>query len=326
MSNDLEVTTGQQQVAVQTPDVVKKVSDLEKGGYYKNVISPEEYLSGKSTEGSKTNNELEIYDDKDNEHVDNKSLDPLKHWNAKIQKKYDECTDSQKQAWLDSFKIIEKGYVKQLNALKEDIMMAAPIVQMMEPYKDSLKKLNISAAEYLKYLITFDELLGANPVYEIARLISVYKVSYNDLYNTLAVADKDVKEESSINKYVNPLRQEISQLKKAMGIDGTVSSEVEEEAKTEAKNIIDKLTMFFEQRNSEGKLVYPGAFENISEIIELVQTGETLHDAYNIVVKGDRKNTENDVVDNDSSSQKKAPMDAREQEYQMLRSIISRLK
>jgi hypothetical protein len=322
MGNDLEVSTGQQQIAVRTPELVKKVSDLEKGGYYRNVKSPEEYLSVGKKEGSQTSDELEIYDDSDDGKVEKKSLSPLKHWNARVKKKYDECTDSQKEAWLDSFKIIEKGYVKQLNDLKEDLQMAAPIIAMMEPFKKDLEKLNISAVEYLRGLITYDKLLGKNPVYEIARLISVFNVQYADLYDALMVANKDVADEASVDKYVAPLRDEIAQLKESVGYDAKTV-----EAKKAADDISEKITTFFEQLDAEGKPRYPGAFDNIKDIVELVQIGEGLEDAYNIVINGERKAVANNEVEYEEHMDEKkgTPLNALQKEKQMLLNTLKRI-
>jgi hypothetical protein len=317
MGNDLEVSTGQGQIAVKSNEVVKKLSDLERGGYYKTVKAPGEYFAEKNKEGSSTSDELEIDDDSKSE--TDKGIEPLKHWNTKIKKKFNECTDSQKEAWKDSFKIIEKGYVKQLNELKEDLQSAQPIIEMMEPYKEQLEKLGVTAEKYLSDLVRFDELLGANPAYEIARLIAIYQVPYESLIDYLKVANKDISQEASISKYVNPLKKEISQLKKAIG-GGQTSPEIEEAAKEQSDSIINKITMFFEQRDAEGKERYPHAFENIQDILELVQTGENLEDAYNLVVNGEKKEVANKEVEYEEPSdvRKKSPLTSQEKEREML--------
>ncbi|MDR0723726.1 MAG: hypothetical protein LBF23_00865 [Endomicrobium sp.] len=333
MSTDLEVSTGQSQVAVRQNEVAKKISDLERGGYYKNVVSPEEYLSRKKD--SSTNPDVEIYDEqsqdtKDTKDTKNKQVAPLKHWNEKIQAKFDECTDSQKRAWLDSFKIVEKNYVKQLNYLKDDIAAMQPVMAEFEPLKPQLEKLGQTPAEYIKDLITFDMQIGANPAYEIARLISHFNVAYNDLYNALPQAANDLKESTTISKYVDPLYKELASIKAALGYSSQDTVNVEMATKA-AEDIIAKVTAFFEQRDSSGKEMYPGAFEHIRDIIELVQTGENLQDAYDYVVNG-KSNKEDSSIeeqgldyDEPQDRKKDRKMNSDEKEKAMLLSMLEKI-
>jgi hypothetical protein len=67
----------------------------------------------------------------------------------------------------------------------------------------------------------------------------------------------------------------------------------DDEAQKKAKEIVEQVTMFFEQRDAQGKLLYPNAFANIEDILDLVQTGETLEDAYNLVMTGNKNKDKN---------------------------------
>jgi hypothetical protein len=328
MSTDLEVSTGQSQVAVRSNEIVKKVSDLERGGYYKNVVSPEEYLKRGNREVDRTNDELELDDDKEIGRA--KEVEPLKHWNTKIQKKFDECTDSQKQAWVESFKIIEKGFVKQLNALKDDIAVSQPILAAISPYAKAISEIGLTPDEYLRELIKFDDELGIDPAKQIARLIAIHNVSYNAIYNQLGKAAQDVRDEISISKYVNPLKKELNEIKSAVGYSSTSKVDTAE-AEESAKEIVDKVTMFFEQRDSSGREMYPGAFNHMEDILELVQTGENLEDAYNLVVNGGKKDgqvidTVGSEVDYDEpQGNRRTVMTPQEKEKQMLLSTLRKI-
>jgi hypothetical protein len=333
MSTDLEVSTGQSQVAVRSNEIVKKVSDLERGGYYKTVVSPEDYLAGKNREGSRTNDELELNDDSQSV-IDTKDkqqeVSPLNHWNRKIQKKFEECTESQKKAWVDSFKIIEKGFVKQLNALKDDIMVAEPILAAISPYAEDIRKIGLTPEEYLRELIKFDYDLGNNPAKQVARLIAIHNLSYDSIYNQLGKVSQEVKDEESMSKYVDPLKKELTEIKSALGYSGT-SRVNQAEAVQTAQEIVDKVTMFFEQRDSAGRELYPGAFARMEDILELVQTGENLEDAYNLVVNGGEKDEKvvevegGDVDYEEPQRSRRAEMTLQEKEKQMLLNTLKKI-
>jgi cupin superfamily acireductone dioxygenase involved in methionine salvage len=326
MGNDLEVSTGSQQVAVRTNEVAKRISDLERGGYYKNVVSPEEYLKG--NKDSSTNTDVEIYDEQ-SQPQEKKEVVPLKHWNEKIQAKFDECTDSQKKAWLDSFKIVEKNYVKQLNYLKDDIATMQPVMAQLEPLKPQIDKLGKTPAEYIKTLIDFDMCLGQDPTYEIARLISHHKVRYDDLYNVLPAAAKDIEEINTMSKYISPLHKELSDIKAALGYSSQDTVDVGLATKA-AEEMVVKITKFFEQRDSSGKEMYPGAFDCMPDIIELVQAGEDLATAYNHVVKGQSQTqepVEEEGVDYDepNNQNRRKVVNALDKEKEMLRAVLNKI-
>jgi hypothetical protein len=330
MSTDLSQTgSGQSLQEGKSGQIAKRISDLERGGYYRNVVSPEDYIAGKNRYDSSNNEDLELTDEgsKDIE-SQGKGVVALKHWNTKVQNKFNECTESQKQAWVDSFKIVEKGFVKQLNALKDDIAVAEPMLEAVAPYYRDIEKLGMTPKEYLQRLIKFDDDLGFNPAYEIARLIAIHKLSYDDIYNQLDAASRNLEEEESIEKYISPLKREITQLKSSLGYgdSGYENKGKEEEA---AKAIIDKVTMFFEQRDSAGREMYPGAFEHIQDILELVQTGETLEDAYNLVVNGETARGKEGSVeveyDEPQGQGRRAALTPREKEKQLLLNTLNRI-
>jgi hypothetical protein len=77
-----------------------------------------------------------------------------------------------------------------------------------------------------------------------------------------------------------------------------------EEFQKQANEIVEQITMFFEQRDAQGKLLYPNAFANIEDILDLVQTGETLEDAYNLVMTGNKKKDKNPNIATPSVFQK----------------------
>jgi hypothetical protein len=334
MSNELQ-TTGNKELEKQSQNayIDKRVSNLEEGGYYKKVISPEDYLaSRKSHDADGQSQDLELSSELGNNEAQdaasNKKIEPLKHWNINIKKKFDTCSESQQQAWLDSFKIVEKSFVKQLNALKDQIALAETILEPMYPYVKELKKLGQSPQEYIRTGIEFDEKLGQNPAYEIAKLISIHNVSYDAISQFLPQAIKDLDTQASISKYIKPLKEEIAQLK---GSDGASSNL--EKAEEVSDDIINKITAFYSQTDSSGKLKYPYAFDHIQDILELVQTGENLATAYNLVVNGERP-TDSDNSDTSSESEveyeapsnKRREMSPREKEEEMLKSVVSKIR
>jgi hypothetical protein len=317
MNNDTEVALkGNTELAEsQKAEIVNKTALKEDGGYYKNVVSPEEYLNQRK-EKSNTGDDLELKD----EDSKKSEVTPLKHWNTKIQNKFDECTESQKKAWLDSFKIIEKGYVKQLNAVKQDLAISLPVFKEVEPYLEQISKDGMTPAQYVRTLIDFDKQLEKDPAPLVGKIINYYQLSYDAVFYGLERAIDESKHQGSISPYIVPLQKEISQLRSQL------SPEAKEQA--EANEAAAKIEAFYSQKDSSGKDMYPGAFDNLDDILALVQIGETLDNAYNLVINGETKESAEDNKDADiydDIEPRRRPLDAREKELEMLRSVVRKI-
>jgi hypothetical protein len=81
---------------------------------------------------------------------------PLGHWADHIAKEFERLPEKTQKAWLDSFKIVEKGFIKQANELKEDLIIAEDILALVEPFYDEMLAKGISPKAYIKSLIDFD--------------------------------------------------------------------------------------------------------------------------------------------------------------------------
>jgi hypothetical protein len=331
MANDLEISSGNSQVALREKEIAGRVRQVEKGGYYKNVVSPDEYLKKKSKE---INRDLEITDDEPQQQQrgsKEKKVEPLKHWKDTIQREFEKCTEAQKDAWLGSFKIVEKNFMKQLNELKDEVEFARPAAELVadlsQNHAKELASVGKTPAQYLKTLVDFDKAIGKNPAYEIAKLILIFNVQYQDIYNNISPASQDLANEAHLTKMVAPLQQEISQLKSALGYAGH-TPESNEEAERKAKLIVEEVKMFFSQRDAKGELLYPNAMANIDDIFELVQTGETLDDAYHLVMNGKTRSqtSSDDAIDYDEpQGRKQVQKTALELEKEMLRNSFKKL-
>jgi hypothetical protein len=326
MGNELQ-TTGNNELANRS-QIDNRVRNLEDGGYYKNVVSPEEYLSKLKESGD---SELELSDEDGNvsssELSTPQKVEPLKHWNVNIQRKFDSCSESQQKAWLDSFKIVEKSYVKQLNNLKDQIAISEIILEPLIPYVKDLKKLGKKPQDYIREIIEFDEAVGKNPAYEIAKLIVRYNLNYDTISKMIPHVNKDIDAENVVFKYIKPLKEEIAKLKG----DDVQSAKIQKEAQDTSDEIVNKITTFYNQTDSSGKLLYPKAFDFIEDILELVQTGENLDTAYNLVLNGQRadesdNSNSREEVEYDEPIKKKRKLNALEEEKQMLRNTLNKLR
>jgi hypothetical protein len=87
--------------------------------------------------------------------------------------------------------------------------------------------------------------------------------------------------------------------------------------------------MFYAQRDAKGNLLYPNAMANIDDIFELVQTGETLDDAYHLVMNGKKSNESPDEesIDYEEPKTKKSgyQKNPQELEKEMLRNTFKKL-
>jgi hypothetical protein len=358
MANDLEVSTGSgSNNSLPSKYAQKEIarrSELEKGGYYRTVVSPDQYLKSLKDSSQKQGEELELEDEPQSQPTadlqesagKSKPAVPLKHWNANIKKHFEACSDSQKKAWVDSFKIIEKGYNKKLDALQADLDMAAPVVNFLIKHEASLLKLRatkgVDPIDYLDTLINFDIKMAQDPVYEIARLIAHHKVNYEDIASVMGIAEDNLKTSAAVNQHIAPLKNEISQLKQSLGLQNVAVNQesafadaaaagISPEEVEAAKDAANKVEAFYGQKDSTGKPLYPQAIENIEEILEQVQkTGMGLDDAYQKVVNGiepQEKNTAGNTasesdIDYDEPVVTKSAMNARDKEKAFLQAKL----
>jgi hypothetical protein len=360
MATDLEVSTGSGTNGSGTNNSlpskyaqkeIARRSELEKGGYYRTVVSPDQYLKSLKNSSQKQGEELELEDEPQSQTTPDlqesegksKTAVPLKHWNTNIKKHFEACSDSQKKAWVDSFKIIEKGYNKKLTALQSELEMAAPLVEFLIKHEASLLKLRdekgVDPINYLDTLINFDIKMAQDPVYEIARLIAHHKIKYEDIASVMGLAEDNLKTSAAVNQHIAPLKNEISQLKQSLGLQNVAVNQeptfadaaaagISPEEVEAAKDAAAKVEAFFGQKDSTGKPLYPQAIENIEEILEEVQkNGLGLDDAYQKVVNGvepqDKKtSSESDDIDYDEPMTSKSSMNARDKEKAFLQAKL----
>ena len=279
MGTDLDKVGHTQQGIV---DYVRQREEGLKPSHKTQTTSVKEYLGGDAPETRSEELELERESSKPLKRSA-KDPQPLRHWSEHIQSKFESVPKSTQQAWLDSFKIVEKGFVKQLNALKDDIQSAAAIFEVIEPYYEEIMKTGMTPAEYFKNLIAFDYMMGKDPAYEISKLILRHNVQYEDIYWNLVEAEEDIKEEAKVSKHLAPLKAEIESLKDKLGYHKRPR-----DVEAKAEELFEKIKNFYSQVDEQGNELYPGAFDYIEDIIEVVQTGETLEDAYDLVMGGKR--------------------------------------
>jgi hypothetical protein len=329
MGNELQ-TTGNKELANRS-QIDNRVRNLEDGGYYKNVVSPEEYLSERKESGD---SELELSDEDGNvsssELSTPQKVEPLKHWNLSIQRKFDSCSESQKKAWLDSFAIIEKGYAKQLAMQKKHW-----IDDLVAPFEKDLKKLDLTSSEYIAELIKLDNDLGSKPAETIASLMLHRNINFNQID---AVLDK-VAIEMDQQAVIAPLQKDMNRIKSSLGIQspegtqfpGTQSPDLEYAQNQEAEQVANKISEFYNQTDKTGKQLYPGAIDNIEAILAQVEQGNTLDKAYYIVMNNKEspasKEEEQQVdYEETESPKKKRKLNALEEEKQMLRNTLNKLR
>lgn len=287
MADELSTTSSTTQLTQYEKNYLERKARLEKSGYYKSNITPDEYLQQKAKSRPNANLELE---EAAKERLGKKfipttttptgKIDPEKHWGKYIQAKFEACDPDTQAAWKKSFTIIEKSYQKQTNQMQMALSIADPIVALLAPLANDLKKLGKTPAEYVSTLIQFDKELTKNPVYKIATLLSKFAITYDDLMQVQELADREVEQSFAINKYVEPLKKELSEIKKSMGYNPDDKIDSVEVEKT-VEEVVEKISSFFAQVDEQGNSLYPHAEENIERILELAEQDIPLHDAYN---------------------------------------------
>jgi phage host-nuclease inhibitor protein Gam len=288
MANDLVVNSSTN--VLKRNELAELSEKLKKSGYHKKVLTPEAYLKTLRQDTVTTDEgaDLELTEapvsNAISESRTGKQPAALNHWNKKVKARFDECTSEQKKAWLDSFKIIEKSYVKQLNEMKEDLLLAEPVFELLMPHQDYFIQSGKTPTEYFKMLMDFDKELGADPAKAVAKLVVKWNLSKEAIAQAMNEAIADIEHEEREAKTLAPLKKEINKLKTALGVAG--SQEVDyQQADNMADDVARKIEAFFDQRDKQGQLLYPKAYDYIDDIIELYQTGMDLDTAYNNVVE-----------------------------------------
>jgi hypothetical protein len=313
--------------------LAQRTRDLESGGYYKNVRSPEEYDANKEFDDDlrEQGQDLDLTDEeksrkaskkeaKEDEEYDGK-LEPKKFWGEHIVREFENCTDKQKSAWLNSFKIIEKNYAKRVGTLEDEIRLSKKIMKAVEPARAGIEKQGYTLPDYIGTLVSFDNLASVSPAKAIARLWASSGLTYEEVYNAVQEQGQEASAMKHVAPYLEPLQQEVALLKRRLGEDG--EPEDEAEALDQAQKTYKLLEDFYKQRDGAGKELYPGAMDNIKAIIEELDSSPdcTLIDAYERVMSGSpsRKGDEQDIeMDSQSASRPRRVMTEREKEEEML--------
>jgi hypothetical protein len=301
---------------------------LKRSGYYESVQSPESYLEGTNNQAQSQDLELEKSSQGEKVSKSKKEQSPLSHWNTSIKKHFMECSDEQKQAWLDSYKIIEKGFKKQISALKYPASVGEYLLAKIAPFEEALKTNNLNALTYIDSLLQFDKMVGEDPVGAVARLVINDKVTYQEIYDAIPRVLQENEGNASIEKKLAPLKDEINRLKMVAGQEVSDPQSFEE-VNNVANDILEKIQAFYAQTDPSGKLKYPLAQDNMAEIVERLEDGENLDDAYyNTVGTGapSATNSDSQIEDDYVPFKPKRTKNALDLEKEMLMNKLNRMR
>lgn len=247
---------------------------------------------------------------------------PLSMWNSRIQSVFKAQPSGVQKAWLDSTKLMEKTFVKNLNEMKEDMLAAEEILSVVEPHYKDIRAIGMTPKTYMTNLIAFDQKLSENPAREIARLLLKFGITYNYLYKAMQQAQIDIRAEEQVMPIIAPIVDELRDLREQLG---GVSEETERKTDDTADEVVEGLKTFFSQVDGQGEPLYPEAFTYMDDILELVQTGETLDSAYNLVMYGDRGYDEYGGGDVDYDSDREIANSPKSKDRRYLEDVANRL-
>jgi hypothetical protein len=322
MGNDLEISSGNMSES--------NTNALAEYNKQNNLPALPSQPSGDYLTTEKVGTDTELTEDVSAKKSRKSDIVPMKFWSKKIQKMFEECSQEQKRAWLDSFEIIEKGYAKQVRQLQATLDLAEPILKLLIPKIEGLKKIKMTPTEYVKLLLDFDVSLAKDPAYEVAKLIARFNLKYDDLAPLVPTAVDDVVTADRVKQQMQPLKDEINALRSQLNpsSEAMYDEETQDEIERQAETLVDQITMFYEQRDNKGNLLYPGAFKFAPEILELVEAGEDLDTAYHLVVKGKRPDElTDDSIEYQESDDGRKPVakTAKEKEHDYLMSVLNQI-
>jgi hypothetical protein len=195
-------------------------------------------------------------------------LKPLKFWDDRTKDYFSGLSNRGKKVWLNSFKIIEKAAAKEVRSMEEKLAPFNALIEEVAPHMDRVSKAGLSAAQYVKNLISRDLRAMEDPKQFILETMALLQVTPNDL----VTATKDYKSKLELYRQTHPIKEELDSLKRSMG--GGAQQEHPQGSSQDYSDDpeVKKIVNFFSQVDRDGKPRYPKWLELKDTMATISQT------------------------------------------------------
>jgi hypothetical protein len=183
-----------------------------------------------------------------------RELKPMKFWDDRTKDYFSTLDTRGKKIWLNSFKIIEKAAAKEIRSIEDKLAPFNDLINEVTPHIDRISMANLSAAEYVRNLIARDLRAMEDPRQFILETMALLRVTPADL----VTATKDYKQKLELYRQTHPIKEELSNLKRALAGGGAPAyAETPQEEPTENDPEVQKIISFFSQVDRAGRPMYP---------------------------------------------------------------------
>lgn len=192
--------------------------------------------------------------------------------------------DASKQAYLDTFKSLEKGYNTKFEGLAETRKEHEEIVSIMAPLEQRLKQHGMRRPDAIRNLLAAQSLLETNPVAGLSHLIQTYGQGNSEILKQLGIGTQAAAEgEAYVDPDIATLRDQIGTLTNAFQQTQT-NTQMQQNA--DAQNQVD---LFEKAADESGSVLHPH-FEQVRGTMGMLITGghaATMDEAYGTAIRMD---------------------------------------
>ncbi len=195
--------------------------------------------------------------------------------------------DESKQAFVDTFKSLEKGYNTKFEALAGERKEHEAIVNLMQPFEATLQAQGLDRLGGIRSLVGAQQMLTQDPMKGLTHLLQTYggnnaKAIVETWAKQLGIT-KAAEGDAYVDQDIAALRDEINILSNNFQ---QTQTNAQQQQNTEAQN---QVNLFEKATDSDGNVLHPH-FEQVRATMgTLITSGlaPTMDDAYNMAIRTD---------------------------------------
>lgn len=233
--------------------------------------------------------EEEAEPSEDEEQEEAVELKAPENWDKDRQDAFDGLeNDASKQAYLDTFKSLERGFQVKRESVAETVKEHEAIVNLMQPFEAQLQSAGLDRVGGIRSLVGAQQLLQQNPIQGLTQLLQTYggnnaKAIVETWAKQLGITQAAAEGEAYVDPDIATLKGQISEL---TNVVQQTQTNAQQQQNTEVQNQVD---LFEKATDESGNVLHPH-FPQVREIMgTLIQGGlaPTMDEAYTMAIRTD---------------------------------------